>query len=214
MYHSICDHAGQTHPDLVVTPQRFQQQLDYLRSNHYQFCTVSELVNAPDDGQKRVALTFDDGFADNYTQMFPLLQQFQAKATIYLSPEIQGIDILSAQQISAMQQSGLVEFGAHTLHHVNLAQCDTETAWREIIQSKHRVEALCGQPCLSFAYPYGRYTQDTVTLLKQAGFCSAVTVKKGIEPIADPYRIKRISILGKTNRLQFHLALTRGRYRI
>jgi hypothetical protein len=41
-----------------------------------------------------------------------------------------------------------------------------------------------------------------------------VTVKKGIEALTNAYMIKRISVLGKTNIVQFHIAMTRGRYRV
>ena len=80
-------------------------------------------------------------------------------------------------------------------------------------QKKH-VESITGVTCNSFAYPYGRLNERTANYVKNAGFLCAVTVKKGIEALTDTYMIKRISVLGKTNIVQFHIALTRGRYRV
>lgn len=209
MYHSISDWSS----ELAVTPENFEKQVKWLKESGYKFVTVSELL-APGLSEKSVCLTFDDGFEDNFTQMFPVLQRHQAKATIYLAPDISDIKKLTSQQIKEMQVSGLCEFGAHTLNHVNLSQLADDDAKEEIVLSKSRVELLTQCECRAFAYPFGRYTEKTVELVREAGFDSAVTVKKGIEHIRDPYRMKRISILGKTNRLQFYIAMTRGRYRV
>ncbi|SIS42912.1 polysaccharide deacetylase family protein [Neptunomonas antarctica] len=209
MYHSIGDGIS----DLSVSTAKFDQQLKWLKAKGYRFVTVSELLEL-DSTVKVVALTFDDGFEDNYTNMFPVLQRYAAKATVYLAPDISGIDRLTVEQVKGMQASGLCEFGAHTLNHVNLSQLDDPQAQVEIIKSKQKVESMTESECRSFAYPFGRYTDRTVELVKAAGFDSAVTVKKGIEHIQDPYKIKRISVLGKTNIVQFQIAMTRGRYRV
>ena len=214
MYHSINHNAGISHPDLVVTPANFKAQLQYLKKNHYQFFTMSELIAGQHPASTPVALTFDDGFADNYTHMFPLLKEFNAKATIFLCPDMPKINKLTKQQIQEMQASGLVEFGAHTMTHLNLAQAPDDIAQNEILQSKIHVESITGVTCNSFAYPYGRSNERTANYVKNAGFLCAVTVKKGIEALTGTYMIKRISVLGKTNIVQFHIALTRGRYRV
>lgn len=214
MYHSINDDIGSNHPDLVVTPENFRAHLTYLQKRSYQFLTMSEIISGDYDSAPRVALTFDDGFQDNYTHVFPLLKQFKAKATIFLCPNMPSINKLTEEQIQEMQASGLVEFGAHTMTHINLSQVADDVAKREIIESKNEVESIVGEICTAFAYPYGRINERTADYVQQAGFSSAVLVKKGIEAITDPYRIKRISILGKTNLLQFHIAITRGRYRV
>lgn len=215
MYHSINHNPGISHPDLVVTPANFKAQLQYLKKNHYQFLTVSELITGQQASYLTpVALTFDDGFADNYTHMFPLLKEFNAKATIFLCPDMPKINKLTNQQIQEMQASGLVEFGAHTMTHLNLALASDDIAQNEIRQSKQHVESITGVTCNSFAYPYGRFNERTANYVKNAGFLCAVTVKKGIEALTNAYMIKRISVLGKTNIVQFHIAMTRGRYRV
>jgi len=214
MYHSINDDVASNHPDLVVAPANFRAQLNYLKKRGYQFLTMSELISGDYDSAPRVALTFDDGFQDNYTVMLPILMEFQAKATIFLCPDMAEIEKLTEEQILEIQASGLVEFGAHTMTHINLSQVSDEDAKHEISESKKYVEKLLGIPCSSFAYPFGRLNDHTAELVSDAGFSSSVTVKKGIEAIGDKYRIKRISVLGKTDKLQFHIAITRGRYRV
>ena len=116
--------------------------------------------------------------------------------------------------IEEMVRSGLIEFGAHTLSHCNLEKSDLETANFEIKGSKEKVEKLTGMSCTAFAYPFGRFTDNIAAIVKKNGFTSAVTVKKGISEIIDPFKIMRISVLRSTNIVQFRIALTRGRYRV
>lgn len=213
MYHSINKADNNISNELVVSPNSFEKQLAYLVKKGFRFVTVSELLEQ-DNCTKCVALTFDDGFSDNYTEAYSLLKKYGAKATIYLAPEITDIDRLTPSMIKEMQNTGIVEFGAHTLSHCNLSKVTDEKAKYEIFASKSAVETLTGSKCEAFAYPYGRYSDSTVELVKEAGYSSAVTVKKGIGPLTDRFRMKRVSILGSTNIIQFHLAITRGRYRV
>jgi peptidoglycan/xylan/chitin deacetylase (PgdA/CDA1 family) len=214
MYHSIRKDPGDTHSELVVTPEAFEKQLKLLQSKNYKFLTISELLNSKTNQAPRVAITFDDGFKDNYEIAFPLLKKYSAKATIYLAPDINGIEKLSTAMIQEMVSSGLIEFGAHTLSHCNLEKSDLETANIEIKGSKEKVEELTGMNCEAFAYPFGRFNNDVAAIVKETGFTSAVTVKKGISEIIDPFRIMRISVLRSTNIVQFRIALSRGRYRV
>lgn len=210
MYHRIADDAPS---GMNCPPAVFERHLIDLKKKGYRFVTVSQLGSAK--GGKTVALTFDDGYADNFREMFPLLQKHGAKATVYLATEIQGIDRLSPEQIHAMQASGDVEFGAHTVNHINLKNTERAQALHEIVASKTAVEKLTGAPCLSFAYPFGRYLPEHVDMVREAGFRTAVTVRKDIAAIdAAPLEIPRISVNGKASAFQFAIALRTGRYKL
>ncbi len=210
MYHSI---AVEPPTGMNTPPEKFEQQLAWLTKQGYRFYTVSELLTVANS--KAIAITFDDGFANNYHYAFPLLQKYQAKATIYLAPEIADIDKLTPAHITEMQASGLIEFGAHSVSHINLAQTPTVQAQQEISDSKAQVAALTGVSCHSFAYPFGRFSDETMQLVKLAGFSSAVTTKKKI--IANLQQqaltIPRISTHGAMDGLQFRVAVSRGRFK-
>lgn len=197
-----------------MPPARFEQLLQLLVKRGYRLLTVSELMDAAD--QKRcLALTFDDGFADNYEHAFPLLKQYGAKATIYLAPDIEGIRKLTAAQVKEMAESGLVEFGAHTLHHVNLTTLSAEQALAEMTGSRTRVAELAGS-CRSFAYPFGRFHAEHEAMAKAAGFDSAVSTRKAVEQIGEHnrFRLPRISTNGVMDAVQMRIALAKGRYRV
>lgn len=211
MYHSAEDGPA---TGMNVPPVTFAKQLALLHSRGYHTCTMSELVARTGPCERpTVALTFDDGFANNYDEVFPLLQKYQSKATIDIAPQIDGILKLTPAQIAEMAASGVIEFGAHTLTHIGLLRASDDVAEAEIVGSKRAVEQLTGQPCLSFSYPYGRHSPTHVSMVWAAGFTSAVTVRKAIEPLDNLFEIPRIGIHGRADLVQFHIALTRGKYR-
>jgi peptidoglycan/xylan/chitin deacetylase (PgdA/CDA1 family) len=85
---------------------------------------------------------------------------------------------LTSAMIMEMQASGLVEFGAHTVHHARLANLSDDAARWEIEQSKKECEALCEVPVSHFAYPYGDAKAAGVreiSYCREIGFSSAVT---------------------------------------
>lgn len=197
-----------------MPPARFEKLLQLLHKRNYVFVTVSELMDAA-DRHRHIALTFDDGFADNYHYAFPLLKKYGVKATIYLAPDIPDIEKLSPAQIAEMSASGLVEFGAHTLRHVNLTRLDAAEAEREIRDSKTAVTALAGH-CRSFAYPFGRFTVEHEKMVAAAGYDSAVSTRKAVELVdgRNRFRLPRISTSGVMDGVQMRIALAKGRYRI
>ncbi len=214
MYHRVLpDALGE---GTTMNLARFVGQIDALARRGVRFVTVSELM-AAEDAALLVAITFDDGYADNFQHAWPVLRAHRATATIYLAPEMPDIDRLTPAMIHELVAAG-VEFGAHTQHHVHLPSTDDAIARQEILASKQAVEALTGQPCRSFAYPYGKFDDRHVAMVAEAGFTSAVTTKKRILPMSglrrDPLRLPRLSMVGQMNRFEFWLTITRGRYRV
>ncbi len=89
-------------------------------------------------------------------------------------------DLLTPAMITNMQASGLVEFGAHGVHHACLGRLDEAEAYREIAQSKQECEALLGVPVHHFAYPYGDSEAAgprEAEMCRRLGFRTAVTTE-------------------------------------
>ena len=212
MLHQVTPHEDAS--GMNMPPAKFEQLLQYLVKRKATLCFVSELDQY--NGQSNVfALSFDDGFMDNYQYAYPLLKKYNAKATIYLATKIEGIEKLNAEQIREMSESGLIEFGAHTQHHVNLLQTSDREAYDEILKSKQDVEALVGR-CPSFAYPFGRYNKKHQQMVREIGFKNAVSTRKKIECYSENNRFElpRISASGMMNAVQMRIALAKGRYKL
>ncbi len=128
MYHMISEHLPKNQSKfnrLRVIPKEFEKQLIWLKQNGFKSFTLSELVKLENIPEKSVVLTFDDGYEDNFTKAFPLLQKYDFKATIYIvlnrfennwatdkdldkaSSELNNEKMLSDEQIKTMIESGL-----------------------------------------------------------------------------------------------------------
>lgn len=196
-----------------IKPSTLEMHILYFKKKGYDFVKISDLHDC-----NCLALTFDDGFISNYHFLFPLLKKYNIPATIYLSPHLkkEGFEHLTSHHVKEMVDSQLVEFGAHTMTHINLLETEDSVCEDEILQSKEYVENITKDPCQSFAYPYGRYDIQHVEMLKKIGFTSAVTTKKQILAYdkMNPLMIPRLSMNGKSNRFELYLQLTRGRYKV
>ena len=223
MYHSIDEHFGERFDKWRVKPSEFEKQIAYLSKHGFKSYKLSEMLNLDKIPPKSVVISFDDGFANNF-KAFEILQKYGFKASIFLVPNAKQntwdsqntehlSDMLSAEQIKIMQESGLVEFGAHTMTHANLCKCDDPKS--EIANSKIEVEKLSGKKCEIFAYPYGKYDENILNFVRELGFIGAVVVKRGVYKMGDDkFSIKRIGILGTESMIDFWLRITKIRNKL
>jgi len=193
MYHMVKEHIphNKKRNKWRVVPKDFEKQMAWFAKNGWHSYTISELIESDTLPPKSFCITFDDGYADNYTSAFGILKKYGFKATIYLVPgythnhwEDFGSEaydaLLTKPQIQEMLASGLIEFGSHTLNHKNLLKLNSVEVRKEIEGSKKEVEAITSKRCNAFAYPYGKYDQRTMAIVKEAGYSSATVVKRGL----------------------------------
>ena len=227
MYHSISEHVGkEKHNKWRVKPKDFEKQMNWFYKNNWKSFTISELVKLDEIPKKSFVVTFDDGFEDNFLNAFPILKKYNFKATIYLVPnqktnhwEEKNTSVLSNllnnEQILQMQNSGLIEFGSHTLSHVNLSTINDEQLLNELKKSKEEVEKITNQECEAFAYPYGKFDDNIVNSVKRVGYKNATVVKRGLfEQNDDVFTIKRVGILGTESFFDFLLKISRVRNKL
>lgn len=88
-YHSVA-HAGEAPfiaPWNHLDPAVFAEHLEFLH-RHRQVISMSDLVESVAAGRepdpRSVCITFDDGYADNFTVAAPLLERHRMPATLYL----------------------------------------------------------------------------------------------------------------------------------
>jgi peptidoglycan/xylan/chitin deacetylase (PgdA/CDA1 family) len=89
---------------------------------------------------------------------------------------------LAWDEIRAMQRTGLVSFGSHTVSHPVLSKCSIDEQWSEITYAHRRLETELGARCSVFAYPYGKssdYTEATKQLVAKAGCRLALSAESG-----------------------------------
>lgn len=169
---------------LNVDPPILEEQIQTLQSAGYTFMTAKELGEVLDGKmtlpQKPILLTFDDGHRDFYTNAFPILQKYQVHATNYVISGFLGeSDFMTVNQVKTIAQSGLIEVGDHTVHHIDLKGAPLKEVESEINDSKKTLENIIGEPVVSFAYPAGSFDTQAEDVVKQAGFETAMSTIPG-----------------------------------
>jgi peptidoglycan/xylan/chitin deacetylase (PgdA/CDA1 family) len=106
--------------------------------------------------------------------------------------------VLSTDQVAALADSGLVDVGAHTVTHPLLSSLPVQDQRSEIVESKCDLETVTGRSVTAFSYPFGTrhdYTQETVALVRVAGFGIAVANRRGmVRTGTDPFQLPRVLV--------------------
>jgi peptidoglycan/xylan/chitin deacetylase (PgdA/CDA1 family) len=189
MYHYISRNprwpADPIRTGLSVLPRQLASQLMYLQRAGYTTITLDNFVAAlHGEGslpKQPVILTFDDGYEDFYTNAYPLLQQYNAQATIYIITEKIGAPgYMSLGQLRELAASPLITIGAHTRTHPMLATLKPAQSWDELAGSKIDLEQALGVPVHHLAYPAGNYSPLILQQARDIGFATAVTTQEGL----------------------------------
>jgi len=189
MYHYVeyvKDKNDKTRISLNTTPDVLDAEIKTLRDARYTFMTTAELADVLDGKSKLppkpVVLTFDDGYRDFYTDAYPILKKYHAKATQYvIAGFLDRSNHLLISQLQEIAKDGLVEIGAHTVHHVWLRGASLKTVGAEVFQSRIVLEHLIQKPIVSFAYPFGAFDEQAIHVVGVAGFKTATSTLPGTE---------------------------------
>jgi peptidoglycan/xylan/chitin deacetylase (PgdA/CDA1 family) len=230
-YHNVTEPPGSARFKLLyVSPDKFDRQMWMMRRLGLRGVSVGEGVRRLNDGNSRgcVALSFDDGYADTLTTAAPLLKRYGFTATCYVVSGALGTynrwdaeylqerkTLMTREQVEQWVSAGM-EVGSHTSSHPRLHQLHKEQALQEINESRTTLCNLLGAPVEHFAYPFGQFADETVELVRHAGYLSAVTVLHGVARASDDrYRLPRILVDGEKGllRLWVHLATPYDRLR-
>lgn len=190
LYHLVSDETYGPNEYLFVRVADFEAQLAEIQRLGYETIFADELVRT--HGNPCVVLTFDDGYADNYTNVLPLLEKYDMKATIFLITDLIGTEgHLNEEQILEMQQSGHVRFASHTKSHQKLTLLDKETLKQELTESRRRIEALTGESVCALAYPNGAYNSTVELAAAECGYEYCYTTDSPCEEYYPNTRLPR-----------------------
>lgn len=179
----------------IVTEEQFEEQMSYLHEEGYTTLTLAEFqaymekeIEVPN---KSVLITFDDGFKDNYINAYPILKKYDLRATIFLiagniDRDPRDYDPADAQFLSVEDIEASTDIFDYESHTYKFHERDENGA--AFLTSKPREDVfedieigieLVGSNT-AFAYPFGEYDADTLTMLDQLGVDMAFTIKDGM----------------------------------
>jgi peptidoglycan/xylan/chitin deacetylase (PgdA/CDA1 family) len=205
---------------LYVSPTQFERQLWTMRRLGLRGVTVGEGLRRLESNaaERSVILTFDDGYADAYTEALPLLRQYRFTATCYVVSDCIGShnrwdDAYRTERKALMARDHLqrwleagMEIGSHSCSHPWLNRLSTDDAYREIAESREALRRMLDITVEHFCYPYGGFNDDTAALVRRAGFRSAVTTRPGHARATDNrYKLPRILLSGENGWWKFLL---------
>lgn len=170
---------------LSVPPEMFEAQLKLLQDNGFTAITLRELYEYLAIGtalpDKPIVLTFDDGYIDNYTNAFPLLQKYSMLGTFFVltGPADDGEPTyLSWDMIQEMNNAGM-DIQLHSRDHLDMRNRPRDWLVFQIIGGRQSIEGHTGKPVIFMAYPSGKYDAGVQSFLRDTNFWAAVTTAPG-----------------------------------
>lgn len=217
LYHHV-------NPSREITPEGFEKQMAYIAKCGYKLLFLDELADffktgKIEDKKKAIAITFDDGYLDNWLFAYPILKKYNIKATIFvvtskikddrtekqfdkdidLYDERNPDNFLTWKQMQIMEKSGLISIQSHTHYHYKEGKTwpkgDDISLEKELELSKNIIEKKLNKKSLFIAWPWGEYDTESIKSAQKVGFKGTVTTKVGINGIGtNPMRIKRFKV--------------------
>jgi len=212
MYHQVCVPGSAAEAKYACPPGRFARHMRYLKGRHAVVSLTAIRrhlegeVTLPDGA---VAVTFDDGFRNNYTDALPILRRYQIPATLFLIAGLVGATnrwmaaadyperpMVTWDEVREMAAAGM-EIGAHTLSHPRLTEFAPAAVATEVAEARAVIERQLARPVDAFAYPYGLCNEPVVAAVAAAGYRIACTTRPGFNrPGIDPLSLRRIEVFG------------------
>lgn len=205
MYHSVAPGRGTASWRWAVSLERFRDQLDRLAAHGYRTLTMQQLLQGGAGAVPAVAITFDDGYADNLRAVDELVKRGMC-ASWYVVTGAMGLTphwpndgrpaggVLTSSDLRAMRAAGM-EVGSHTCSHVRLPEVDDAALECELRDSRVALEDALGEAVTGFAYPYGAWDARCGVAVRAAGYAYALTTDTGWAlRDGDPYRIRRLAV--------------------
>ncbi len=206
------DNAGDA---LTVSVDAFERFCRFFK-RHYDVISLGDLVTRLERGQSvagSLAITFDDGYLDNFENAAPVLRKLELPATFFIVSDYmqtQTVAWWDAQisppppwmnwdQVRTLARWGF-EIGGHTRTHANLGEIAGDAALKEIAGGRAMLEEKLDRVVDLFAYPYGRVdalAEENRDAVRDAGFRCCVSCHGGtITSRSNPFRLQRVPING------------------
>jgi len=201
---------------LTTSDADFSRQLAYLRCAGYGTVTIAQLFDGMYNGaplpEKPVVLTFDDGYADAFTNALPLLRWHGFVGAFSIVTGY--VDIppyVTWQQVIDMANAGM-EVIAHSVTHEDLNRSSDDIVRYQVVESKRALEANIGRPVNYFTYPSGEpFVHGTaarqrrvVEILRESGYHGGLAIRNGlVQDPANPFALSRIRIMNGVELAKF-----------
>jgi peptidoglycan/xylan/chitin deacetylase (PgdA/CDA1 family) len=195
LYHRVSD---EVRDNLTVGIEQFERQMALLR-RHCAPLSIQQVIETQRierSPKPLVAVTFDDGYLDNYKNAAPILMRHSVPAAFFVSTGIVGnqgrfphdlkrgnapIPVMSWDQLREMHASGFT-IGSHSVTHIDCAAEREDRVIAELGESRDTLARELGVVEPIFAYPYGgrqNMTPERLALVKQSNYVACLSAYGG-----------------------------------
>lgn len=178
-YHSISDAGGPT----SIPPSAFAMQIEALAMAGYRSQSLAGFIDwhagqGEAQGERRVLITFDDGFADFAETAVPVLRRNGFSALVFVPTRRLGYTedwdganrparpLMHWDTVRRLAEEG-IEFGGHSQTHADLTRLDPAMCEQEVAGSAADLSERIGRPVESFAPPYGRVSPAVLEIIRR-----------------------------------------------
>ncbi|MFX0124538.1 MAG: polysaccharide deacetylase family protein [Candidatus Hodarchaeota archaeon] len=202
MYHEVSDPPEKkrvirnTNPAYSLSVAQFSEQMEYLYENGYKTLSLNKLIDYPSSNhENNLIITFDDGWANNYTNAFPILMKWGLTATIFVITGCIGRPrYLDWNQLEEMNKEG-ISIQSHTCSHRPLTVLENHEILYELQGSKKSIEEHLDKRVDFLSVPHGMINQKVIDLAQAVGYKAILTSEPGYSHSYDnPAILRRINI--------------------
>ena len=210
-------HVSETLPAVTsVSANTFTKHLNYLKEHNFNVIPLNELISALQQGKaledKTIAITFDDGYNNNYDQAAPILEEFGYPYTIFVNPKLideQASYLMGWDKLRKLAKKGAL-IANHSAEHNYLhkkLENETQNQWRErtkkdILSSQQRIKEEIGHDYKYVAYTYGEFNNQLQALVTELGFVGIGQHSGAVNQHSNFSRLPRFPAYGFYSKLE------------
>ncbi|MFH0984350.1 MAG: polysaccharide deacetylase family protein [Candidatus Omnitrophota bacterium] len=202
-YHSL---DPQRFPNkLAISPDLFRKQMSWIKQRQCQVVGLGACAAAKwkeSFWERQTAITFDDGYMDNYEFAFSILKEFKFSAAFFVTTEDVGKKgFMTWDMLREMSAVPGIEIGSHGVAHKAFADTSEDEARASLVTSKKILEDKLGCQIKAVSYPCGSFNDKIVTMAREAGYVYGCAASHVHDPkyVGHPYLLRRIKISGSSS---------------
>ncbi|MDH3335280.1 MAG: polysaccharide deacetylase family protein [Rhodospirillaceae bacterium] len=178
MYHRFGEND---YPSTNIKIEQFEQHLQELKTGGYNVIALGDIVSAIKTGtalpEKTTAITIDDAYLSVYTEAFPLLKKFGFPFSVFVSTDaVDRADsgaykrYMTWAQLKEIENHPLGTIASQTASHLHMIDSTDLVIRRDLERSQARFEEKLGIKPNIIAYPYGEFSSQVISIVRDVGF--------------------------------------------
>ena len=221
MYHevSVSDESEKltrrVHPGYFLSVEQFEKQMEFLAQNKYRSLSLNSLFNDEFPDEKRVVITFDDGFIGNFHYAYPILKKYSLTATIFVVVnQISAANYLNWVQLLELSSEG-ISIQSHTMTHRPLEDLSAEEVFYELSASKRIIEEKLSQDVNYLSLPHGSMHPQLFRIARELGYLGICSSKFGyVNPARIQFTVGRIPVKRSHQLKEFEKLISKNKFLI